>query len=142
MWTWEKIAKCKEIKRGVLVDSIDNELYQSVLVDKINDSLRVADGLKIYSYYHSEDYSSFKFYHTTGEEILPPKERETITLYETMDKYGNVKMCDEDGYFPNFVDKKMDIALDSATISRKANINKNKYMVIYADTFEVKEWSS
>lgn len=143
MWTWEKIKRCEEIERGVWVDSKSDTgygFYNAVIVDKINDTLKIADGESRYTCTEHSDYSDFRFFHTTGEEILPPKERETITLYETMSGSGVVRMCDENGFLPSFNARKIVISNKVNTKIRKANINKKKSVVIYADTFEVKEW--
>ncbi len=141
MWTWEKILECEEIKRGVLVSSKQHNMLTGIVLNKIiSAELLVSDDDGEARFFTSTtNYSKFKFFNRNGEEILPPKERETITLYETLDMLG-VKMCDENGFLPDFKARKKVVCHNEYAKLRKANINKNKSVVLYVDTFEVKEW--
>ncbi len=143
MWTWDKILKCEDIRRGVLVESKFYEIFDGIVLGKFNnDKISVDDGCHIrHILIQGFNYSDFKFFHTTGEEILPPKERETITLYETIENNCNSVYCDKDGNKYDLVEKEIKFSFDYFKKQRKANINKNKSVVIYADTFEVKEWN-
>lgn len=143
MWTWDKILKCEEIKRGVRVESKFYEVFDGIVLGKRNDTRLevIRDENNIEVFISSTDFSDFKFYNLAGEEILPPHDRETITLYVSIDVYCKPVYCDENGHRYNLNNRRKVQCERTDREKIKANMNKNKSVVVlYADTFEVKEW--
>lgn len=66
-----------------------------------------------------------------------PKKREVIELYETWDVCGNRSLCDNEGRFPYFENKKM-VSPNYTDINFKHIINPDKpTLIIDAETFEI-----
>ena len=92
-----------------------------------------------YAFITEEDtlltFSAGVLYHYAS--LKQPKEK--IALYRTIGNVGDLEVCDSNGLFPSFIDKKFEGGSRGNERIRKANRQKEPCAFLDPDTFEV-EW--